>query len=222
MIAAGTDSIRQSRFSYFEPPPSNQPNSVSIPILRLAHKYDVNFLKHRAIAHLNVSFPTKWDDIWKVLNTRNSKGYMALLGVAPVVEIPWTLPAVNFLLMRVSLDTFLSKATWRSINPSIQQNYIINREKCISNLAFLSGWVWGLPTASCSSVATCTPALKRIRKMSVWKLLPSLSQFYCEECVQAIHAQCYISGERFWDSLPKIIGLDSWEVLIAAKDSYGN
>ena len=222
MIATGTDSIRQSRFSYFEPPPSDQPTSVAVSILRLAHKYDVIFLKRRAVAHLNVLFPTKWDDTWKLLNTQHRTGILTLLEVAPVVEIPWVLPAINFFLMHASIDGILPMATWNSLSLSIQQKYIIDRENCIATLSFLSSWIWGPPIKSCLSVATCTPALRFIQKVGPWNLLPVLSSIYCKECVKFMHAQCYTSGEQFWDSLPKTIGLDSWEGLVAAKESYGN
>ncbi len=209
--------------SYFDSTPSVQPTSVTISILRLAHKYDVSFLKRRAAAHLNRLLPSKWDDTWKLLDTHDTMDFLPMLEVASVVEMPWVLPAVNFLLMTAPVGEILDQATWNSFSPSIQRKYIIARERCLSNLAFHSSWIWDPPTASCLSVGLCTSRLPIIQSTTrVWQILPILPEFFCEECVKAVHVQCHTSGEQFWDDLPKIIGLGSWEDLAAAKDSYGN
>ncbi|KJA26853.1 hypothetical protein HYPSUDRAFT_84257 [Hypholoma sublateritium FD-334 SS-4] len=209
--------------SYFESPPSVHPTAVTISILHLAEKYDVIFLKRRAVAHLNVLLPTKWDDMWKLVNTGYNLGFFTLLELAVAIDIPWVLPAVNFLLMPASLDSILALSPWKSFAPLIQQKYIIDRENCISKMALHSGWIWRpLPPASCLSVAICTLAQGLIRDLGIWRLLRTLPEIFCEECVKAINAECYASGEQFWDHLPEIIDLGSWEALVDAKDSYSN
>ncbi|KAJ7048344.1 hypothetical protein C8F01DRAFT_1283448, partial [Mycena amicta] len=44
--------------SYFEPPPTPVVVSSLVGILRLAHKYDVQYLFRRALKHLEVFFPS--------------------------------------------------------------------------------------------------------------------------------------------------------------------
>lgn len=218
--------IHRIHFSYFEPPPSDQPTSVVVSILRLAHKYDVIFLKRRAVAHLNVLLPTEWDGLWKLIiankRTRTAE-ILPLLELAPAVEIPWVLPAINFLLAPTSIKSILNLEAWNSLGAIIQWNYLINREDCMTMLTVSSGWVWSHPTVpGCFSVGPCTSILElMIRRYGIWAAVYTLSTICkCKKCLETTQAKCYTSGEQVWDGLPELIGLGSWEDLISAKKSF--
>ncbi|KJA26854.1 hypothetical protein HYPSUDRAFT_180410 [Hypholoma sublateritium FD-334 SS-4] len=213
--------------SYFEPPPSDQPTSVVVSILRLAHKYDVVFLKRRAVAHLNVLFPTEWDGLWKLMienDHTTAADNLSLLELAPAIEIPWVLPAVHFLLATTSINLIFNLEAWNLLEASIQRNCLIKRENCMSELAVSSRWIWSHTTApSCLSVGTCTNILGLIQKMSgIWKVVSDIPSVFCKKCSKTTQAKCYTSGAQVWDGLPKLIGLGSWEDLNSAKKSFDN
>lgn len=54
--------------SYFPSPPERTEIDITIGILRLAHKYDVSFLRRRALGHLGTMYFTRLEDYDTIQN----------------------------------------------------------------------------------------------------------------------------------------------------------
>lgn len=222
--------IDQTRIhhSYFEPHPSEQPIPVVISVLRLAHKYDVVFLKRRAIAHLNAILPTKWDDTWRLVNSEEfyeqperRLDVLPLLDLGAVFETPWLLPALHFTLAPVRINYIFERTAWKSLDRSTQEKFIITRESFFSRQGSSLGRVWTF-APSCLSEQLCMSGLCQIREFGLWKLylkrdVPILC---CEKCTKSFLNECFTSGKTFWENLPQIVCLGSWKNLNDAKDLY--
>ena len=148
--------------------------------------------------------------------------FLPLLELAPAIEIPWVLPAIHFLLAATTITSFLRLASWNSLDSSIQQRCLINRELCASLLSVSSSWIWSCPTSpQCVSVAHCTNIVRAIYACGTWKMMSIPSSMpACKECIESIQTKCYASGEVVWNNMPAIINSEPWEDLISAKSSF--
>ncbi|KJA22011.1 hypothetical protein HYPSUDRAFT_67313 [Hypholoma sublateritium FD-334 SS-4] len=213
---------------YFESPLSKYPISVIISILRLAHKYDVAFLKRRVVTHLNQLFPTEWTDFSDLMSSKIHKfqegeehEIFPLLALGETTGIQWILPAVNLRLLFLPLSVLFQLETWNALDTSQKQKYLVNREECIENLVHCGNWLWSPSRESCLSVPQCTARFRFLRAGGSWKLRPTGPMCcLCDACKQHMREKALESGQQFWGDVPLYINLDDWNTLRDAKDRF--
>ncbi|KAK7036027.1 BTB domain-containing protein, partial [Favolaschia claudopus] len=88
--------------AFFETYPSPSRIEHIIGILRLSHKYNVEYLKRRALTHLSAAFPTERTafraergELWDTI-PRNPPPYMSIIQLAREVEALWILPSAFY------------------------------------------------------------------------------------------------------------------------------
>ncbi len=156
-------------------------------------------------------------------NKHHESDILPLLELAPATEIPWVLPAINFLLAATTITSFLRLTSWNSLDSSIQQKCLMDRELSVSMLSASSAsWIWSCPTSpQCASVAHCRNIVRATYACGTWKMMSVPSSIAaCFECIENMQSKCYASGEVVWNNMPTVINSGSWEDLISAKNSF--
>jgi hypothetical protein len=133
----GTISIMVSRSeiiccsSYFMPPPEPVDIHVVLGILRLAHKYDIQYLYRLALRHLGTEYPTSLADLAKDLDALNGSvtglyinkavplGFTVIQALAQVGAL-WLLRSAYYFLCSHPVHTIIEEAgeQWNCLSPA--------------------------------------------------------------------------------------------------------
>ncbi|KAJ7077641.1 hypothetical protein B0H15DRAFT_861447 [Mycena belliarum] len=217
--------------SFFEPPPAKTDLAAITGILRLAHKYDVQFLRRRALQHLDTGYPTSLA-VYEVSGgeTFASDGLddaLRTIQVASEVGAPWVLPTAFYFLCYSDMRDILGAAQWALLSPADQgtaiSSYTRQRTACPPVLPFLR-----IPfTEGCTALDACT-AYKAayLEDVAAWNISDPLGSYkdwtpfegricaYCLERSEEYHRR---ARKKLWDELPAVYGLPGWDVLEAMK-----
>jgi hypothetical protein len=221
--------LTTSRF--FSPPPSKTDFDTLAGILRLSTKYEIPYLRQRALLHLDTIRCNTLQDF----DARKSKGtipptdHLAFL-IADLVhemDLPWLLPTVLYtcsLSFEKIVTGYMYKGQRRWMNSSQQVACIKALRPLIKwhrkdILSFLS-WTH---VDSCKSSARCNQGrLKRFKGKSSFKNpLRSFSEVFEQIARKAVCTTCFIASrdahlaarEALWEALPGLFDLPSWETL---------
>ncbi|KAF8956223.1 hypothetical protein BDZ97DRAFT_1763973 [Flammula alnicola] len=230
--------------SFFEGPPSTPPIAVMIAILRLASKYDIGFLKHRAISHLNILFPsdrTAWAEAvhhlypkFGLKDLRTRLLLLELMELAEIVDTKWIMPSACHAFHSLHLSDILSHESWNRLPPAFQKRYIIARESLTEAIDNSGSWLLRIPPQSCPTPVACNAAkLKMVDKHSAYGLgwithalvnspgdwAPSYGKF-CAQCTAMSKTEATAAVDKGWNNCPKMLGLQSWDVLKAEKVAF--
>ncbi|THU75761.1 hypothetical protein K435DRAFT_565098, partial [Dendrothele bispora CBS 962.96] len=117
---------------YFEPPLYKTNLSIITGVLRLSTKYDVPYLRKRALMHLDCSYPSTslkaWDargpvrTIPPITNTQ-----FKLLCLAREVDVPWIMPQLMYCVCAKPVTQILEGILWDDIQvrPSEQDQKLL-------------------------------------------------------------------------------------------------
>jgi len=228
--------------SYFMPPPAPVELHSLLSILRLAHKYDVQYLFLRALQHLSVRYgPSSLDDY----RGREASDYimcaedecrrsLAIINALREVGALWLLPIAYYNASTCSEDALRSTIADGAADNLVQTCLIAQ-----SHLMRGSGAIYSFlarPSGECANKRRC--AELRLRSLNSffdflrgrdllcaldywrdpdWEDLSSVG--LCERCVshaREIHRE---ELQEFWDELPSIYALPPWGELKAMKDA---
>ena len=108
--------------SFFESPPTPTPLSVVLAVARMSHKYDVPFLRRRALSHLSRRCPPTLQDF---VTQHNQKALilseeLEVLKMALKIDAIWILPVQFFIMWHTNLDILLANQQWKDLEPEIQ------------------------------------------------------------------------------------------------------
>ncbi|PPQ86563.1 hypothetical protein CVT24_007623, partial [Panaeolus cyanescens] len=102
--------------SFFEPPPAKTTIQTLRGILRLSTKYDVPYLRRRAILHLESTFPTTLSAWKKRDQTRTLQPIdntpFAALSLAREMGVEWVIPAIHYCVSSHPLEKVLEGTTF--------------------------------------------------------------------------------------------------------------
>ncbi|KAJ7633425.1 hypothetical protein DFH06DRAFT_1004367 [Mycena polygramma] len=207
-------------------------------ILRLSTKYNVDFLRRRALAHISSLYPTtlqEWDQrkdtAMEVFNARP----FAVLLLAKETGHQALLPACMYLCAdSVDINDILDGLT--SIDGKHLELDWPDKRSCIrgrQNLllalraevfAFLTG---SLTIHNCTSVQRCDSAkLRWLQSLeaslgngcpgifSIKFPWPSFRKAVCENCYCASYANSNQQRQLIWDKLPSYFDMPPWEELV--------
>ncbi|CAK5263611.1 unnamed protein product [Mycena citricolor] len=146
--------------SFFQPPPSKTDLATITGILRLSHKYDVQYLRRRALQHLDTGYPTSLD-VFEVSGseTFRSDGLddsLVVIRCASEVGATWVLPSAFYFLCYSDMRDILKSPQWPLLTAVDQETTIVSYTKqrlaCPPVLPFLR-----IPfTEGCSTLDECS------------------------------------------------------------------
>ncbi|KAJ7020165.1 hypothetical protein C8F04DRAFT_1128121 [Mycena alexandri] len=213
--------------SFFEPPPAKTDLATITGILRLSHKYDVQFLRRRAVQHLETGFPTSLA-VYEVsgAETFSSDGLddsLLTIRCASEVGASWVLPTAFYFLCYSDMRDILNAREWGNLSAVDRETTIVSYTKqrlaCPPVLPFLR-----IPfTEGCTSLDRCT-AYKAAYLLDVnsWNISDPLGSYkdwapfegkVCSYCLARSEEYHRAARKKLWDELPGIYGLPGWDVL---------
>ncbi|KAJ7715206.1 hypothetical protein B0H16DRAFT_1616873 [Mycena metata] len=222
--------------SFFAPPWAETRYDHALGILRLAHKYDVPYLRRRALEHLNPAFPTTliaYDDregsdlvSFSALHVHRT---LATIRTATEVGALWLLPVAYYDLCKQSAEQLIFNASWKDLGENVQRSCLIGHDSQRKHIhkiyQFLS--VVKKTGGSCADPTKCNALFQRLSltplqysasPLDGWgegtfQVLAHTGSGMCNNCFtenKALHAA---ARQEFWDQLPQMFGLPGWAEL---------
>ncbi|KAK7013097.1 BTB domain-containing protein [Favolaschia claudopus] len=220
--------------SFFMPPPSPVDYSTVIGIMRLAHKYDVQYLFRRALSHLELLYPPSFPAFLEARDHEHKHhvrftgdGIVDLLAIQAALEVRalWILPTAYYYL--ATAPDFMEVTVPDS---NEQQRCLDARSKFPPATISMHRFFRILPCSICdSAVSKCEQAIVLAQgELERWKgtedprLLEPLSPVSILDCLPGnistrLCSPCHVAGEQefvraqeeFWEELPSVFGLPS-------------
>ncbi|KDR69923.1 hypothetical protein GALMADRAFT_103536 [Galerina marginata CBS 339.88] len=218
--------------SFFEPPPSVHSISILASILRMSHKYDVGFLRYRAISHLNRLFPPHMvPSFIKSNNVSNLRTtVLEIIEPAYTANVRWIIPTVFLSTVQIKLEEIFESQHWNVLPTAIQQAYLRFREIYLLDRERMPRWIVFLPSKQCAYPAQCQMAARsymvgyrQLIEKSEKKMLTrrELEVRSCPHCASYILAQATVELKERWNGFPINLGLPNWQTLRKEKSDLG-
>ncbi|KAJ7655795.1 hypothetical protein DFH06DRAFT_992531 [Mycena polygramma] len=221
--------------SYFMPAPSPIELSVVLGILRLSHKYDVQYLHRRALKHLAEEgwYPTTYneDSTDHLVDIAQSSPINALSVIVAAVEVgaQWLLPYAYYCAATFGTHQLL---------PFLEGQWEPHVRKCLLAHAQLVRGTVTFNTFLTQDPVTCVApdncdAVRMASLITTFAQvgrendLDPLSEWdadrwqklrkrgICDACYESAKEKHHLDASKFWGKLPAIFGLPPWEELHA-------
>ncbi|KAJ6572752.1 hypothetical protein DFH09DRAFT_982079 [Mycena vulgaris] len=225
--------------SFFEPPPTPTTFHIVAGVLRLSTKYDVEYLRRRALLHISAVSPVSPKEQEKLINTPNctfdfrSRHFQRLLLVHSL-SLTWALPAAMYAVSCQSVSTIIDGIVCDGIHVqlphSLQRACLIARATLATAqsdviLRFLH--TRPSPAACLSSTCdlyrhTVLGSLLTLEPPRPFGLIhhrfqETVRAGLCNPCFLSADAEHRAARQNLWDSLPAMYELPPWEELTAAR-----
>ncbi|KAJ6449433.1 hypothetical protein C8R47DRAFT_358263 [Mycena vitilis] len=213
--------------SYFMPGPAPFGLSDVLGILRISHKYDVQYLYRRALDHLAVDgyYGPHVAKLRRHLACDSDNSPINALSVivaAIEVEALWLLPNAYYEVCTFPSDILLPYLTGE-LAQHVQKCLVANHRLVRAEL-LINGFLTKLSTSGCTSVQRCQDN----RRQQLCNLLPVLAQrrdsnpvfeldgtlealvrakAMCKHCLSWARDEQHAAFSAFWRELPDIFGL---------------
>ncbi|KAF8144973.1 hypothetical protein K438DRAFT_1847896 [Mycena galopus ATCC 62051] len=223
--------------SYFMPAPAPNYLSVVLGILRLSHKYDVQYLYRRALEHLNLDgwyYTTYDEDCPEHLDNglpEFSPLYpLQVIRTATEVGARWLLPATYYHLSTYSSEELLPFLEG-SFGPDVVKALAAHTHlvrAAVTTHDFLTNYSSCLAPNACDLARSITlrafltglssPALQPFPRDLIGDVMVELEENgMCSECRESAKTRMHEAASAFWDEIPGIFGLPPWNELHAMK-----
>ncbi|KAK6991761.1 BTB domain-containing protein [Favolaschia claudopus] len=225
--------------SFFERRPSPVEFFTTVGVMRLAHKYDVPYLFRRALTHLDAIYPTNLQKLQGIRSAHIDHHiyyttfvphvHMITLQVVSEVGATWILPAVYY---SIASDSDFMRQAADHMHPHAMLRALIAQTEFVRATASTHHFLRELPSSGCATHAKCTAHISAAHdSLELWlehrddcDPLSAWVFDYMEDDLQLCSA-CSAVGEKmyqeaqekFWDSLPGILGLPDWAELKRSK-----
>jgi hypothetical protein len=216
---------------FFEPPPSKTDFDALAGILRLSTKYDIPYLRQRALRHLDTLMYNTLPDF----DARESKRTVPrtdplaflIADLVHEMDLPWLLPMVLFictLRFEYLVTGYIHKGERRWIDSS-QQVACIKALRPLIEWRDILNFLYWTNVDGCKSSAQCNQnRVKLLKNYSPYKLRNPLGSFseifeqvaqkaFCTTCCIASRDAHLAAREALWEALPGLFDLPSWETL---------
>ncbi|KAF9482969.1 hypothetical protein BDN70DRAFT_828351 [Pholiota conissans] len=219
--------------SYFEPPPSPTELPIVEAVLRLSLKYDVQYLRRRALHHLSSTFPMTLDgwrdrDTFRTIPPVDNTPFAAFR-IAREFDLTWLLPAILYCVSSHPFEKTLDSAPWGNEELAFgwedKRMAIIGRQKLLlmqHRSAVSMAKLAGTKIEDCTG-ATCSSTKQRCADiLGGWDMAGFLDYFedhadiyedFCPACNAAFKELCAADSDEMWTKLPELFGLPNWETL---------
>ena len=210
---------------FFMPPNSTRPTfAVTAGILRLSTKYDVPFLRRRALHHLSIVYPISLKD-WDASSSRQwlsprVDDHFLALNLAREFDIAWIRPMAIYRCMSKPISEIFDVFQKTHLSPEDRNVCALAIQKlkasemiCVMTSVLkstqCSSWASDCPISDgYTSIANsdgADPLAKTDKVLDIFKLCPN-----CSKSSRAKH-----SSERLkqWNAIPQMVECLSWEDL---------
>ncbi|KAJ7128811.1 hypothetical protein C8R43DRAFT_692958 [Mycena crocata] len=223
--------------NFFMPPPAPTDFANVIGVMRLAHKYDVQYLFRRALSHLDCVYPTTFLEFYTI-NTHGPPPHVAhpetltahltVLRTAQEVGATWLLPLIYYYICSHPANELLAAGNlWDAMGVQSQQTCLMFQLRLSRATGLVHKFLNYLPCDACASPQVCADAVRDLQIcLSVWcdageDLIPLgesalvSNQFHklCKRCTKDGEDSHCGAQARFWGEMPEMLGLPSWEQL---------
>ncbi|KAJ6572756.1 hypothetical protein DFH09DRAFT_916393, partial [Mycena vulgaris] len=221
--------------SFFERPPAPTRFSIVAGVLRLSTKYDVEYLRRRALLHLSAALPGSLEENDTMLTpshrTFDDPGcdFPCLL-LAHGLGLTWALPAAMYAVSCRAVGTIIDGIQFDGahvqLHPSLQRACLIARSTlAVAQTHDILSFLRSPPIAACLLLGTCDQYRHSMfEQITTTKLVqpfgfihPAYQEDLCDPCYVAANAEHRAARQKLWDSLPEIFELPPWEELTAAR-----
>ncbi|CAA7266615.1 unnamed protein product [Cyclocybe aegerita] len=220
--------------SFFEPPPTPTELHIVEGILRLSLKYDVNYLRRRALQHLLSTFPTTLQD-WKLRDNKRTippvdNTPFAAFRAAREFDLDFLLPSILYCMSSHPFEKTLDHSPWRDGQIELpwpdKRLSIVGRQKILmyqSRTALGMTKVSSVPVEGCTGESCITTRLRCAEILNGWDMAGLLDYFednanvyapdFCSVCRSAFEDMCNSTSQTLWNELPAMFDLPKWEAL---------
>ncbi|KAF5347591.1 hypothetical protein D9756_010707 [Leucocoprinus leucothites] len=224
---------------YFEAPPAQTEFCIVAGVLRLSTKYDVQYLRRRALQHLAATFPTSLDAWHKRDKTRTippvDNTPFAALQLAREFDLPWIIPSIMYCISSHPLIKSIEGADFCGqklrLTSDDQRCALLGREKLLMMQNRYSVGLSQSPPEGgsgsaeegekCQGDGKCTVTRQKIPEIiTAWTVACYLDFYrehqylidngFCKTCHPAFLQRQRALAEEMWSALPFIFGLDDW------------
>ncbi|KAK7012784.1 BTB domain-containing protein [Favolaschia claudopus] len=217
---------------FFMPPPAETTFEECLGILRLAHKYDVPYLRRRALQHLQSMLPTSVAELDRrdQPGRRNLENLVATISIATEVGAQWLLPMAYFLLhAKYKLSFIIKQPQWLALGDEQRTASICGpaelSQQAHKVFSFLS--VAKTPgDEECADSKECNRSrLSTAKRLNPWISAHMNSALYafpakswstislCESCLEEAKNLHAAAKQECWGQIPMIFGLPPWDEL---------
>ncbi|KAJ6500850.1 hypothetical protein C8R45DRAFT_82269 [Mycena sanguinolenta] len=223
---------------FFMPYPARTEFDTVVGCLRLSHKYEVDYLRQRALVHFSSGYPTQLshaDGIWQSLGIYGRAGKpswplntshdskIRSIQLAREVDAIWILPrafyglSVGFNGDQTGLPAEIRASFGKGHISQTKSTYVdairflwhpSNIPGCRHPLGCYTLRLNAIEIAQRSPKSMCSVAL-HIWNEDDWKWLQQL----CPTCLAVLKKTHANARQAFWDKLPEMYGLPSWAEL---------
>ncbi|KAJ4477208.1 hypothetical protein J3R30DRAFT_3483321 [Lentinula aciculospora] len=218
---------------FFEPPPSQTDLSIVGGILRLSRKYDVQFLRKRALLHVQSTYPSNLN-AWKRRETHRSippidNSPFAILPLVREFELDWALPAVLYCLCSYDITQIVDGVNFKTqpitLDEEDKRKVLIGRAELVHLQTKLSfACLRSTPHPDCPSPVDCAEQFRKwLNHVSSWNIADPLDYLdenwdtlegdLCLACFTRLKSDTEETQREIWGQLPQIFGLPLWAEL---------
>ncbi|KAJ6478047.1 hypothetical protein C8R47DRAFT_984428, partial [Mycena vitilis] len=215
--------------AFFMPPPAQNKISQTLGILRLAHKYDVPYLRRRALEHMGTVHPTRlsgWN-FARMCSTNSDKLAQRIATIQTATEVGalWLLPTAYYDICRRQLSTFIDDPSWIALGNKERRACMLGYQAQIQQTAKIVGFLC-VANENCEEAATCNrnrlvfthyypKAHGRNAPLECWSeaVWNTIAGRICGSCVGKLKPLQATARQQCWDNLPEMFGLPSWGIL---------
>ncbi|KAJ7607257.1 hypothetical protein DFH06DRAFT_1066691 [Mycena polygramma] len=226
---------------FFERPPAPTTFQIVSGVLKLSTKYDVEYLRRRALLHLSTALPRSLEEF----DSRIPHGpfgsracIFPLLVLVHDLALTWALPIALFLAscsaVEDIVDGILFEDTCVKLPHILQRTVLVARctlaiERAHESFRFLRY----LPCEGCLSPTSCrhqsravldalvplppNAAISPLETMDPW--WPTFRFRFCAPCFLVAETEHRTSRQKIWNTMPAIFGPDTWETLDEARSA---
>ncbi|PPQ95021.1 hypothetical protein CVT25_000484 [Psilocybe cyanescens] len=220
--------------SYFEPPPVQTELPIVEGVLRLSLKYDVQYLRRRALQHLLSTFPTTLKD-WKQRDTQRTippvdNTPFAAFRLARQFDLAWLLPSILYCISSHPFEKTLDRSTWGTEEITLswpdKRMCILGRQKIVMKQTQNALKMMKLASTNvdgCTSEMCASTRQRCAHVLGDWDMAGMLDYFednadmyfsgFCTQCRVAFKDLCASECQDMWNELPSMFDLPSWDVL---------
>ncbi|KAJ6582170.1 hypothetical protein B0H19DRAFT_1061615 [Mycena capillaripes] len=214
---------------FFMPPPAESKFEDTLGILRLAHKYDVPYLRRRALEHLEPTYPRslpEYDGRKGIINDEPSDIGRRIATIETATEIGalWLLPVAYYDLCKYELSVIMKHPRWNALREKERKSCLIGHSAQIRQLQKISKFFSAV--SNCEDSMMCNRLRLAVtfvgntqmgRSMTWpldywnderWAALGTLE--ICGTCITEAKAAYATARMECWTGLPEMFGLPAW------------
>ncbi|KAJ7364925.1 hypothetical protein DFH08DRAFT_731493 [Mycena albidolilacea] len=219
---------------FFMPHPAPSKLEDTLGILRLAHKYDVSFLRRRALEHLGPIYPTRLSAYDRPgtgtkFADRLGRG-LATVSTAMEVGALWLLPVSYYSICTCKLEDIMDHPRWIALGEKERKTCLIGYQAQLRHHPKILNFLC-IPkheNEDCLNWMTCNTIRLTLsfhlnpqlgselnRPLDLWSEgnWAPMAEGVCAVCVSESKTLHTTARQECWDQLPEMFGLPGWEEL---------